>query len=58
MAELVDALDLGSSIFDVRVRVSPFAPFLSEWIDKPEFRQPPGENPNIENHEISACKYQ
>jgi len=31
---------------------------LSEWIDKPEFRQPPGENPNIENHEISACKYQ
>ena len=25
MAELVDALDLGSSIFDVRVRVSPSA---------------------------------
>ena len=25
MAELVDALDLGSSVFDVRVRVSPSA---------------------------------
>ncbi len=25
VAELVDALDLGSSIFDVRVRVSPSA---------------------------------
>ena len=27
MAELVDALDLGSSAFGVRVRVSPFAPY-------------------------------
>ena len=27
VAELVDAPDLGSGIFDVRVRVSPFAPF-------------------------------
>ena len=26
VAELVDAPDLGSGIFDVRVRVSPFAP--------------------------------
>jgi hypothetical protein len=26
VAELVDALDLGSSVFDVRVRVSPLAP--------------------------------
>lgn len=29
VAELVDALDLGSSIFDVRVRVSPSA-FISK----------------------------
>ena len=28
VAELVDALDLGSSGHTVRVRVSPFAPFL------------------------------
>jgi hypothetical protein len=28
VAELVDALDLGSSGIPVRVRVSPFAPFL------------------------------
>ena len=27
MAELVDALDLGSSAYGVRVRVSPFAPY-------------------------------
>ena len=27
MAELADALDLGSSVFDVRVQVSPSAPF-------------------------------
>jgi hypothetical protein len=27
VAELVDAPDLGSGILDVRVRVSPFAPF-------------------------------
>ncbi len=26
VAELVDALDLGSSVFDVRVRVSPLVP--------------------------------
>ena len=31
MAELVDAPDLGSGIFDVRVRVSPFAPITSPW---------------------------
>jgi hypothetical protein len=29
VAELVDALVLGTSIFDVRVRVSPFAPCLN-----------------------------
>ena len=28
VAELVDAPDLGSGILDVRVRVSPFAPFF------------------------------
>ena len=28
VAELVDALVLGTSILDVRVRVSPFAPYL------------------------------
>ena len=28
VAELVDALDLGSSVFDVRVRVSPSALFF------------------------------
>ena len=28
VAELVDALDLGSSRFPVRVRVSPFAPLM------------------------------
>ena len=27
MAELVDALVLGTSVFDVRVRVSPLAPY-------------------------------
>ncbi len=27
VAELADALDLGSSVFDVRVQVSPSAPF-------------------------------
>ena len=29
VAELVDALVLGTSVFDVRVRVSPFAPIFS-----------------------------
>ncbi len=29
VAELVDALVLGTSVFDVRVRVSPFAPIYS-----------------------------
>ena len=36
MAELVDALVLGTSIFDVRVRVSPFAPYFS-WVACSEF---------------------
>jgi hypothetical protein len=31
VAELVDALVLGTSIFDVRVRVSPFAPIFL-WV--------------------------
>ena len=31
MAELVDALDLGSSILDVRVRLSPFAPIYNPF---------------------------
>ncbi len=29
VAELADALDLGSSVFDVGVQVSPSAPFIS-----------------------------
>ena len=32
VAELVDALDLGSSIFDVRVRVSPSAFIKKELV--------------------------
>ncbi len=59
VAELVDAPDLGSGIFDVRVRVSPFAPF---WPGYGSITQDPGnhpvKNPYIENHEISTCKYQ
>ena len=32
VAELVDALDLGSSIFDVRVRVSPSAFYFKNYL--------------------------
>jgi len=32
VAELADALDLGSSVFDVGVQVPPRAPFLRTWL--------------------------
>ena len=59
MAELVDAPDLGSGIFDVRVRVSPFAPFNLEInsFSLDSDNHSAEQNPISEYHEILSCKY-
>ncbi len=50
VAELVDALDLGSSVFGVRVRVSPTAPYNRHF---------PIESPmRIRKQQRKACKFQ